>query len=127
MDDFGLCAHAGECVDGAPETFFTKEAGRRVSHPDASPSEQVIAAIRKCPSGSLLYKLRGKVVDDYFTETEVIVTKDGPYHVHLAKLSGDSQPATANHYALCRCGASANKPFCDGMHAKVKFSDSAGA
>ena len=123
VDDFSQCAHAGECVDGAPDTFFTKEGGRRVSHPDDSPAEQVMATIRKCPSGSLLYKLRGKLVDDYFTETEVIVTKDGPYHVHCAKLGGDCQPATSNHYTLCRCGASMNKPFCDGMHAKVAFTD----
>jgi CDGSH-type Zn-finger protein/uncharacterized Fe-S cluster protein YjdI len=116
-----MCAHAGACVDGAPETFFTKEDGRRVSHPDASPAELVIATIKQCPSGSLLYKLRGKLVDDYFTETEVRVEKDGPYHVHVAKLSGENQPATDNHYTLCRCGASLNKPFCDGMHSKVKF------
>jgi CDGSH-type Zn-finger protein/ferredoxin len=127
VDDFSLCAHAGACVDGAPETFFTKEAGRRVSHPDASPSEQVIATIRQCPSGSLLYKLRGKLVDDYFTETEVKVERNGPYHVHRAALGGEARPATENHYTLCRCGASLNKPFCDGMHAKVKFSDGSGA
>src|ERR1700677_2337781 len=46
VDDFSLCAHAGACVDGAPGTFFSKEAGRRVSHPDASPTEQVIATIK---------------------------------------------------------------------------------
>src|ERR1700691_2286385 len=69
VDDFSLCAHAGACVEGAPETFFTKEAGRRVSHPDASPTEQVIATIKQCPSGSLLYKLRGQLVDGYSAET----------------------------------------------------------
>ena len=52
VDDVSLCAHAGECAEGAPETFFTTEAGRRVSHPDASPTEQVIATIRRYPSGS---------------------------------------------------------------------------
>jgi CDGSH-type Zn-finger protein len=127
VDDFSLCAHAGECVNGAPETFFTKEAGRRVSHPDATPADQVIATIRRCPSGSLLYKLAGKRVDDFFTETDVRAEKDGPYHVHRAKLVGDARPATEDHYTLCRCGASLNKPFCDGTHAKVGFSDGSGA
>ena len=121
IDDLGLCAHAGECVEGAPDTFFTLEKGRRASHPDASPLEQVIATIKKCPSGSLLFKLRGKLVDQYSTETGVRVETDGPYHVTRAKLSGDSKPATEDHYTLCRCGASLNKPFCDGMHKKVGF------
>jgi CDGSH-type Zn-finger protein len=123
VDDFSLCAHAGECVEGAPETFFTKESDGRVSHPDASPTEQIIATIKRCPSGALLYKLRGKLVHDYFTETEVRVEKDGPLHVHRAKLNGAARPATEDHYTLCRCGASKNKPFCDGMHATIKFRD----
>ncbi len=123
VDDFSLCAHAGECVDGAPETFFTKSAKGRISHPDASPAEQVIAAIRRCPSGALLYKLKGKLVHEYSAEPQVRVEKDGPLHVQQAKLNGDAQPATHDHYTLCRCGASLNKPFCDGMHAKIKFRD----
>lgn len=123
VDDFSLCAHAGECVDRAPGTFFTKGPDGRVSHPDGAPTEQVIAAIRHCPSGALLYKLRGKLVHEYSGDTSVRVEKDGPLHVHRAKLNGDARPATEDHYTLCRCGASLNKPFCDGMHAKIKFRD----
>lgn len=123
VDDFNMCAHAGECVDGAPATFFVKGPGGRASLPDASPVEQVIATIRRCPSGSLLYKLHGTLVNDYAAETEVRVEKDGPLHVHRIKLDGQATPATENHYTLCRCGASQNKPFCDGMHTKIKFRD----
>ena len=72
------------------------------------------------------------------SEVKVVVTKDGPYMVSgsvpLAKqtivsdAAGDSQewragealPAQAS-YALCRCGHSKNKPYCDGTHAKVRF------
>lgn len=126
IDDFSICAHAGECVDGAPSTFFVKGPDGRVSLPDATPVDQVIATIRRCPSGSLLYKLHGKVVDKYSTKTVVRVERDGPLHVHRAKLTGDAKPATQDHYTLCRCGASRNKPFCDGMHATVKFSDGTG-
>jgi CDGSH-type Zn-finger protein/uncharacterized Fe-S cluster protein YjdI len=123
VDDFSLCAHAGECVDGAPDTFFTKGPQGRESHPDASPAEQIIATIRRCPSGSLLYKLRGQVVDQYASGPSVQVEKDGPLHVHQARLSGEARPATEDHYTLCRCGASKNKPFCDGMHTAISFSD----
>lgn len=122
VDDVGLCAHAGYCVEGAPRTFFTKEKGGRVSHPDASAAADVIAAIRRCPSGALLYKHGGNLVHEYSEETEVLVEKDGPLRVQRAGLNGAS-PATTNHYTLCRCGASLNKPFCDGAHADVGFSD----
>ncbi|HEX3729736.1 MAG TPA: CDGSH iron-sulfur domain-containing protein [Opitutaceae bacterium] len=121
IDDFSLCAHAGVCVDRAPDTFFTIKDGKRTSNPDASPAEQVIAAIRQCPSGALLYKLKGKRVDQYASEAGIVVEKDGPYRVGAAALDGEARPATEDHYTLCRCGASLNKPFCDGMHAKIKF------
>jgi CDGSH-type Zn-finger protein len=72
------------------------------------------------------------------TEVKVVVTKDGPYmvsgNVPLAKqtivsdAAGDSLEwqegaavPTQPKYALCRCGHSKNKPFCDGTHAKVGF------
>jgi CDGSH-type Zn-finger protein len=125
VDDVGICAHAGHCVDGAPDTFFTKGSGGRVSHPDASDAATVIAAIRRCPSGSLLYKLGGKLVQEFSSGTEVLVEKDGPLRVQRAKLDGAS-PATEDHYTLCRCGASRNKPFCDGMHATINFRDGSG-
>jgi CDGSH-type Zn-finger protein len=123
IDDTSLCAHAGECVDGAPHTFFTKGAKGRESHPDASSAEQIIATIRRCPSGSLLYKVRGKLIDQYSTDSSVQVEKDGPLQVQQTKLAGDAHPATEDHYTLCRCGASKNKPFCDGMHKSIGFSD----
>jgi len=122
VDDAGLCAHAGHCVAGAPDTFFTKGEDGRVSHPDASPTDQVIATIRKCPSGSLLYRRDGRIVDDYAESSEIEIEKDGPLLVRKVELK-EADPATQNHYTLCRCGASLNKPFCDGMHAKIKFSD----
>ena len=121
IDDASLCAHAGACVDGAPDSFFTVKDGQRISSPDASPAERVIAAVRQCPSGALLYKLKGRRMDQFGGETQVVVEKDGPYRVSQARLDGEARPATEDHYTLCRCGASLNKPFCDGMHAKVKF------
>jgi CDGSH-type Zn-finger protein len=72
------------------------------------------------------------------TEVKVVVVKNGPYlvsgNIPLAKQTitadaqGESQswqpgepyPAQAS-YALCRCGHSKNKPFCDGTHTKVRF------
>ena len=69
---------------------------------------------------------------------KIIVTKDGPYLVSgalplgekiivtneeeesLEYKDGKDYPAVAQ-YALCRCGRSGNKPFCDGTHKKFRF------
>jgi len=122
VDNVRQCAHSDHCVDGAPKTFFTVEAGARVSRHLASDTTRVIAAIRRCPSGSSLYKQSGKLVYEFSADTEVLAERNGPYRVQRARLNG-ARPATEDHYTLCRCGASTNKPFCDGMHVKVKFRD----
>src|SRR5471032_3241514 len=68
----------------------------------------------------------------------VTVAKDGPYmvsgtvplatHTIVANAEGDSQNwregksiAAPESYALCRCGQSKKKPFCDGSHVKIRF------
>jgi CDGSH-type Zn-finger protein len=73
-------------------------------------------------------------------EVKVQVSRNGPYlvtgSVPLARQTihtdeeggshdwkqGETFPAQ-DSYALCRCGASINKPFCDGSHASIKFRD----
>jgi CDGSH-type Zn-finger protein len=57
--------------------------------------------------------------------TTIEATKDGPYVVRgpcrLRNAQGEDVPARAT-FALCRCGNSSKKPFCDGTHAKIGFS-----
>jgi CDGSH-type Zn-finger protein len=58
----------------------------------------------------------------------VTVTKDGPYAVTGGIELADvvfGEGASTEHYTLCRCGASKNKPFCDGSHWHVGFKDPA--
>lgn len=57
--------------------------------------------------------------------TTVTVLTDGPFTVtgeyRLVDAQGKVIPAKAEPAYLCRCGASGNKPFCDGTHKKVGF------
>ena len=54
-----------------------------------------------------------------------MVSKDGPYDVTGSVEIGEprAEGASEEHYTLCRCGGSKNKPFCDGTHWSIKFTD----
>ena len=58
-------------------------------------------------------------------DVEIRVTKNGPYLVsgliELVDADGKAHPTDKDMVALCRCGASQNKPFCDGTHSKIGF------
>jgi CDGSH-type Zn-finger protein len=56
--------------------------------------------------------------------TSIQPATDGPYLVrNLAQLGNRAGAIeTSASMALCRCGGSANKPFCDGTHARIGFS-----
>jgi len=126
LDNEGICSHAGFCDGSLPKVFFTFENEKRVSHPDNASKDEVINTIKKCPSGSLSYKLEGKVYDEQDRECSIFVSRDGPLYIAgYPELKDEigSKPDSKEHYALCRCGASKNKPFCDGGHFKVKFGD----
>lgn len=121
-DDRGICSHAGFCTDGLPKVFRMKE--EPWIDPDAETVERIIETIEKCPSGALSYTIDGKKHDDFFSEEEIVITEDGPYHVRGSiELISEDKPQTQNHYALCRCGYSKNKPYCNGQHWYEKFRD----
>lgn len=58
-------------------------------------------------------------------DVEIRVTKNGPYlvsgSIQLVDPDGNPHPTDKDMVALCRCGASENKPFCDGTHSKIGF------
>jgi uncharacterized Fe-S cluster protein YjdI len=94
--------------------------------PDSASVEAVIETVRKCPSGALSYTVAGVEHRDQERQPMVTVTKDGPYAVTGGiELVGVpfGEGASKEHYTLCRCGTSKNKPFCDGSRWRVKFHD----
>jgi CDGSH-type Zn-finger protein/truncated hemoglobin YjbI len=135
-DNRGICQHSGFCTDRLATVFRTGAA------PFVAPSggrmDEIIRAVRDCPSGALSYAIDGiearEQADWNGTRQPAIeVTKDGPYRItgQISLTGGDgtpeprSQGASLEHYALCRCGHSQNKPFCSGMHWYVGFRDPA--
>ncbi|MDG6218406.1 MAG: glutamate synthase-related protein [Candidatus Thermoplasmatota archaeon] len=121
-DDRGICAHVGFCTDGLPTVF--RGGVEPWIDPDAEPVDKIIKTIRKCPSGALSYSIDGVLYDRYSDYPDLKVTKDGPYFVKGSiELYDQDHPKSKEHYALCRCGQSRNKPFCDGQHWYTKFRD----
>jgi len=123
-DNRGICAHAGRCTDGLASVFRLKE--EPWIHPDAASRDEIIATIRKCPSGALSYSVDDLEHRDREGEPTIFVAPNGPYVVSGGPALRDTtrvEGASKEHFTLCRCGGSKNKPFCDGTHWYNKFTD----
>ncbi|MFC2018373.1 CDGSH iron-sulfur domain-containing protein [Chloroflexota bacterium] len=123
-DNRGVCAHAGFCTDNSPAVFTMKE--EPWINPDADSPDKTARTIRMCPSGALSYTKDGTLYKDQARNPAIIVSKDGPYYVvggPLLEDPGGSKPESGEHYTLCRCGGSKNKPFCNGAHWYIDFKD----
>jgi CDGSH-type Zn-finger protein len=124
FDNRAICAHAGFCTDELASVFRQGESAWIV--PDAAELGKVIETIRKCPSGALSYAIDGIEAGPPQRPPMVTVTDNGPYAVTGGiELVGVKlgEGASDEHYTLCRCGASRNKPFCDGSHWDAGFKD----
>jgi CDGSH-type Zn-finger protein len=124
FDNRAICAHAGLCTDSLKSVFLQGE--EPWIDADGAAVDEIISTIRKCPSGALSYAIDGVEAEAPSRRPKVVVTDNGPYAVsggiELMNVQfGDG--ASREHYTLCRCGASGNKPFCDGSHWKVEFRD----
>lgn len=120
--DVRRCIHVRECVRGLPEVFDPDR--RPWVDPDGAPPDELAEVIERCPTGALHYRRadgREEVVPGTNTVT---VAADGPHYVRgdveIASPDGDVL-LSDTRVALCRCGASANKPLCDGSHRDVEF------
>lgn len=116
------CIHSTICFSGLPEVFDPN--ARPWVNIEGATSEKIIEQVRKCPSQAL------SIIEDNKTSTSsdktytIELFKDGPIlvksPVSIVFSDGSKGELKANT-ALCRCGASSKKPFCDGSHRKVEF------
>ena len=132
LDNRGICAHSGFCTDRLASVFHVGE------EPFITPSggrlDEIVQAVRACPSGALSYAIDGLEARAQVDQTRlptIEVSKDGPYRItggiRLVDENGDAilhaEGSSTEHFSLCRCGQSQNKPFCSGMHWYVRFKD----
>ena len=120
--DAKRCIHAKECVHGAPEVF--DPARRPWVRPGEAPAGRLAEVVHSCPTGALDMTMSdGSPALEIPAENLLVVTENGPVHVsgNLAIVADGVQARNETRLALCRCGASENKPFCDGAHASAGF------
>jgi uncharacterized Fe-S cluster protein YjdI len=120
-----LCMHSAVCFKGLGEVFDPQK--RPWITPEGSTTEKIVAQVKKCPSGALSYYMNSDAPDNKVNvEAETIIepTPNGPLMVYGNVTIKDSTgilTKKSNATAFCRCGASQNKPFCDGSHRKIGF------
>lgn len=123
--DLARCIHAGECVRGLPQVFDPSKSPW-VS-PDAAGAAALLEVVSRCPTGALHAEAKDGSVHETPPDRNVAtVGPDGPLFLRgeVEVLAADGSPiARDTRIALCRCGKSKNKPFCDGSHFEAGFRD----
>jgi CDGSH-type Zn-finger protein len=118
-DDRSICAHAGFCATKATNAW--KLAAR--SDRDTADTSQLVAMGQRCPSGALTVRTDEDALEPALP-VEIALIPDGPLWVTggvRVERSDGQQLEVRNRTTLCRCGASKNKPLCDGSHSDVGF------
>jgi CDGSH-type Zn-finger protein/uncharacterized Fe-S cluster protein YjdI len=113
------CIHARFCVTGAPNVFLANVQGPWI-HPDAMEVERVVEVAHACPSGAITYRRLDGVHDETAPPVNLAAVREAGPYAFRGQLEIDGEPA-GFRATLCRCGASRNKPFCDGSHHEAAF------
>lgn len=118
-----FCVHFAACIQGSPRAFDPRR--RPWIDIDAEPASHLAEIVARCPTGALhAYARTGAPTKDASGTTTIVPLQDGPLI-----LQGDIQIRARNgdlvredtRVALCRCGQSRNKPFCDDSHYRTGF------
>jgi CDGSH-type Zn-finger protein/uncharacterized Fe-S cluster protein YjdI len=124
--DQRLCIHIGECTRAKGDLFVAKR--QPWCTPDVTTVAEVAEVCERCPSGALVYEAKdGRTVEAPPGRNTITVSYHGPYFVRgdlAIEGAPADMPAVRFRAALCRCGQSKNKPFCDNSHAAAGFKDS---
>lgn len=117
--DAKRCIHSRSCVLNRPDVFVPNVKGAWI-HPEHATAGGVLEIAHNCPSGAIqCHKPDGSVMEQAPVVNLVHVRENGPLAFHAPlKINGEDDGFRAT---LCRCGQSANKPYCDQSHVAAKF------
>ena len=127
MDAESLCAFARFCDPNGQVWSLVKETD------DVDRERDFLRQTCDCPSGRLVVvdNATGEAIEPHYEPSLALIEDpaegcSGPLwvrgRVRLVSFDG-YEYESRNRVTLCRCGASKNKPFCDGSHAAIKFKD----
>ena len=121
--DPARCIHSEECVRGLPSVFDPDR--RPWVDADAAEADAIAEVIHRCPTGALAYRRRdGRPEEKAPAEASIRVAADGPLFARgpfRLRVPGEEEPREEIRIALCRCGLSEHKPFCDDSHVEGGF------
>ncbi|MDH4450845.1 MAG: CDGSH iron-sulfur domain-containing protein [Rhodoferax sp.] len=123
--DAHKCIHSRSCVLSHPDVFVPNVQGEWI-HPDAQPVETLMHVAKACPSGAIRVVRNvpqaGEAAhsDAAPIVNTVRVRENGPLALE-AELRVRGEQQASPRATLCRCGQSANKPYCDGAHVAAGF------
>jgi CDGSH-type Zn-finger protein/uncharacterized Fe-S cluster protein YjdI len=117
-----LCIHSRHCVTNAIKVFKPNVDGPWID-PDAAHRDTVIGVVSRCPSGALRHRCKNGEPQEPPPDVNTIrVNENGPYYVNAdSTIQTKDGPKCLHRAALCRCGHSKNKPFCDKSHVEAGF------
>ena len=122
-----ICIHSAKCWHGEnslPEVFNPAE--KPWIKPEGASTDRIIQQVNNCPSGAISYFMNDEIEKSESSVSEIIAetVSNGPLLVYgniIVKDSEGNKTQKNKVTAFCRCGASANKPYCDGSHVKINF------
>jgi len=117
------CIHSRFCVTWGPKVFIANVKGPWIN-PDAMPTDALTEIAHVCVSGAIRYKRKDGQPDEAPPPVNLISVREGGPYAIRADIRLDGAQAVSHRLTLCRCGASKNKPFCDGSHHEVNFAAS---
>jgi uncharacterized Fe-S cluster protein YjdI len=117
-----LCYHSHNCVRSLPQVF--DDSRRPWVKVDAAAADEIEAAVARCPSGALRTRRVGVALANRVEAPQIQASENGPLLVSGGVRVLDAEGNVlfeGEKAALCRCGGSGNKPFCDGTHKTNDF------